>query len=417
MSPRNPPLAIAIALLLLAGMAPSAAAPPAEEADYVGEIISDNVNVRSGPSTNYYRVTKLDAGNRVRVIGREGDWLALAPPDGCYSLIADTYVDAADGVSGVVNGDNVRVRVGSLLEPNQYYACQMKLSRGAEVEIRGHAGEFGVDRQGYYKIVPPDGAKLWVSAQYVQRVPEELLELEAAGRRALRAPPGAGPAASASTDAPAASDADTAAATITEAADPAVVAASIKNHRAQIEQIDADLKAELAKPLFRRDLEPIMARFAPLANQTLDEFTALYAATRIAHLTDMVEMIEAVARVRELGEQVKTDRKAALTARAGIRPVAPAIKEGFDAEGELRYSAIYDSPAGPQRYRLTDPAVALPRTIGYVEIPPNSNIHVTDYLGRIVGVRARQITLQTGGVDPVPIYLASEIVVLEKAAK
>lgn len=407
------PTKISAIVLTLVWVLPATAAPPADQpakdTGYIGELTGDNVYIRSGPSTNYYPVTKLQAGDRVRVIGQEDDWLAIVPPEGCYSLIADTYVDVGDGVHGVVNGDKVRVRAGSRLQPNQYYASQTKLSKGAVVEILGHAGEFGVDHQGYYKIVPPAGVKLWISGQYVERVPEELLKLEAAGKETLLATDSATPAAPASPDTPAAAE--------PKGPDLATVKARIEEYRARIEQIDADLKAELAKPLSRRDLQPIIDRFTPLANQNLDEFTAVYAATRIAQIGDMIEMIEALAHVRQLGERVKTDRKAALTARASIRPAAPLIKEGFDAEGELRYSAVYDSPVGPRRFRLVDPSSAVPRTIGYVEIPAEAGIDVTDYVGRIVGVRAREINLQVGGVDPIPIYTAAELVALETGAE
>ncbi|MHC4611900.1 MAG: SH3 domain-containing protein [Planctomycetota bacterium] len=353
----------------------------------------------------YYPVAKLDAGSRVRVVGQEGEWLAIVPPDGCYSLIADSYVDVGDDDIGVVNGDNVRVRAGSQLQPDKYYAIQLKLSEGAEVEILDHVEKLGSDEMGYYRIVPPAGAQLWASGKFVQRVPEELLALAAADKTALPAETGESPAAAPPQEEPAVPQPDV--------PDPDALKAKAEDYRAQLEQIDADLKAELAKPLFRRDFEPIIDRFTPLANQEIDEYSAVYAATRIAQVEDKIEEMEAVARVRQLGEQVKTDRKVALAARAGIRPIARSIKEGFDAEGELRYSAIYDSSAGPQRFRLVDPASAMPRTIGYVEIPPDSGIDATDYLGRIIGVRAREVRLQTGEVDPIAIYVAAELVVLE----
>ncbi len=90
---------------------------------------------------------------------------------------------------------------------------------------------------------------------------------------------------------------------------------------------------------------------------------------------------------------------------------------GFDIEGTLRYGAIYDSPIGPRRYRLVHPTKSdAPRTLGYVEIPPDSTIDVKEYIGRLVGIRAREITLQTGEVDPVWIYLAAELTLLDTPA-
>ena len=40
----------------------------------------------------------------------------------------------------------------------------------------------GPQESGYYKIVPPAGSKLWMSADYLERVPQELLALEAAAK-------------------------------------------------------------------------------------------------------------------------------------------------------------------------------------------------------------------------------------------
>ncbi|MHC4093404.1 MAG: SH3 domain-containing protein [Planctomycetota bacterium] len=275
MSATNP-LTILATVLTLVWAVPSWAAPeadqPADQSSYVGEVTTDNLYVRSGPSTNYYPVAKLDAGSRVRVVGQEGEWLAIVPPDGCYSLIADSYVDVGDDDIGVVNGDNVRVRAGSQLQPDKYYAIQLKLSEGAEVEILDHVEKLGSDEMGYYRIVPPAGAQLWASGKFVQRVPEELLALAAADKTALPAETGESPAAAPPQEEPAVPQPDV--------PDPDALKAKAEDYRAQLEQIDADLKAELAKPLFRRDFEPIIDRFTPLANQEIDEYSAVYAATR-----------------------------------------------------------------------------------------------------------------------------------------
>ena len=66
-----------------------------------------------------------------------------------------------------------------------------------------------------------------------------------------------------------------------------------------------------------------------------------------------------------------------------------------------------------QRFRLIDPTSESDRTIGYVEIPADSGLSVEGYLGRYIGVRASAQRVQTGGVNPVPIYIARELVLLE----
>ncbi|MFQ5489077.1 MAG: SH3 domain-containing protein [Phycisphaerae bacterium] len=381
----------------------AALTPPPVRAGYVGEVTTDRVYVRSGPSANYYPVTKLQAGDRVWVIGSEGTWLAIEPPSGCHSLVADTYVDTGDGNLGVINGDNVRVRAASLLS-EKMYAIQTKLSKGAEVRIVGDNGN------GYYLIAPPAGCKLWMAGQYVLRVPDERLALEAAERKkgqkvALKAPDGA----ASLTDAQA--EANPAA----KSAEPPGKPSQPKDLRAQVEQIDADLKLEMKKPLLKRELARFLDAFGPLADQDADTFARLYATNRLAQVRDMMERIDAVRSIRELREQVSADRTAALAGRASIRPRTLNLDTGFDIQGQLRRSAVYAAPTGPRRYRLVDPTKTPVRTLGYVEIPPNSDIDAEALLGRKVGVRALDVVLQTGDVDPISIYIAAEIVVLDGA--
>jgi len=134
---------------------------------FVAEVTADTLMVRSGPSRNYYPVTKLNEGDRVQVVGEESGWYAVVPPDDCFSLISRDYVDAdATGRTGVVNGNAVRVRAGSRLDPKKY-AVQKKLSKGDEVEILGDDGE------GYYKIVPPKDAVLWLHGDFVTKINQQ----------------------------------------------------------------------------------------------------------------------------------------------------------------------------------------------------------------------------------------------------
>lgn len=158
---------VALAATLTAATTSTAVAD--EFVPFVVEVSADALMVRSGPSRNYYPVTKLSAGDRVQVVGEESGWYAVIPPDDCFSLISRDYVDVeTGGRTGVVNGNAVRVRAGSRLDPKKY-AVQQKLSRGVEVEILGEDGE------GYYKIVPPQGAVLWLHGDFVTKVDQQLL--------------------------------------------------------------------------------------------------------------------------------------------------------------------------------------------------------------------------------------------------
>lgn len=407
-------LAMATAgILLVGGWVMAEEATKLAFEPYVGEVTVETLNARSGPSTNYYVVTRIQQGARMQVVGKESGWLAIVPPEGCFSLIAAEYVDRGDGVNGVVNADNVRVRAGSELSSHNY-AVQLKLRQGALVKILGEA-----DAE-FLKIAPPAGATLWVSAEYVRRVPGGRLDAEVGATGNLDNPPGFDSALPVSRP-PVPEDtaerrtaSDAAAEPQPEDATREDVSVSADEYRRQLEALDAELEVEMEKPLVRRNLADLFRRYCELAEQEVDPYTQAYAGVRVEQIEAAVEMIDGLQTVRRLREELRTVRKAALAERANVRALPTPIEGGFDAEGELRPSALYDSPVGPQRYRLVDPGTTPPRTLGYVEVPPEAAIDIANYLGRRVGVRAHERVLQTGDVKPIAIYVAAELVVLDR---
>ncbi len=380
--------------------AAESASPAAAFVPYVGEVTGDSVYIRSGPSTNYYTVGKASAGQRVTVLAEKENWIAVAPPPNCFSLIDARFVDRdRDPTVGIVNGERVNVRAGAegVRDP---YAVQTQLDRGARVRI---LGDFP---NGFLRITPPEGAKLWIFGQYVQRVE--------------------GVAVTATTDTPAgvpttqpAGETVTASRDVTRITIPAAPAGqkAAEGDRAVLEDLEAAVKAEMTKPLFERNVRPLADKFQALANQTKDEYTVHYAKTRVAQLLDLAATIESVKKAYDVHSGIAGEREQFARDRERIKTVRIRETEGFAAQGELRESAVYASPTGPRRYRLLDPGKDVTRTLAYVEIPPDSPIDVTKYLGRRVGVRAQTKQLKVDSVDPVPIIVAEELVLLEDRPK
>lgn len=359
-------------------------------APFVGEVTGTDVYVRSGPSTNFYPVTKLSAGHRVTVTGEESGWYAVTPPEGCYSLIHKNYVDVEDGKTGVVNGDAVRVRAGSELTEYRY-ATQLKLDRGAAVTI------VAADDDDYLRIVPPEGARLYIHSQFVRPVPE----------------------AEQASDATVQADASQTATVLRPEAKTVSLAARASQPE-ELQQIEVDLEGEMSKPLHQRDYEGLTARYQAFADEARRKhgvYVATYARSRLAQLKRAAAMRASSVQLRELGEELTTWRKDALVARKNLRPPVVEIGGGFDATGELRASMIYAFTSGPRRYRLIDRDASSLRTICYVEIPADSNIDINRFLGRQVGVRAREQKIETGDVNPVPVLVAAELVVLDTAPR
>ncbi len=378
-----------------AGFAQGGASSPGET--WVGEVTGADVYVRSGPSSNYYPVTKLTAGVRVRVHGDTDGWLPIEPPAGCFSLIHKDFVDVSPDVEGsdVVNGDAVLVRAGSSLSED-LYAKQLKLSKGATVIV------LGPHNDDYLKIAPPEGARLYISRGFVARVPASRLAAEPEPTATTAATPEAK-----STTVESTPPADT-----TEPVEQSAPGCSV---RAELAEVDAALEAEEKKPFMHRDYGALITFYRRIADQEDDASAAGYAKTRIAQLERASETLSMVKGIRTLGDELATQRKNSLQRRERMRPPFPVIGGGFDVVGELRESMIYGPGTVPRRLRLMgDDRV---RTIGYVEIPEESNLDVSSFLGRRVGIRARGQRLQAEGVDPLVIYTAGEVVVLDSGGK
>lgn len=396
----------ALAAVLLSSSA--LAQTPEKFAARPAEINGNDVYVRSGPSANHYPVIKLAAGDRVSVVGQNGEWYEVVPPEGTFSFISGDFVDTADGKIGVVSGNKVRVRAGSVLPEfsKNKYVVQTKLSSGADVSILGR------DPDGYLRIKPPTGVTVWVHNAYVSMLTAD----RAAAKR---------PSADSAKPNPEASDPNTSA---NQPAPSDAVAGTTESpsnedwqfkgqketpQRRTLAEIEISVKKELEKPAVDRDFATLIQRYDVIAEQTEDDFARRYAATRIQQLSLMASTVETVRSMQSLGEQVESKRREFLDERARIREELPPIPSGLDVQGVLRASALYPPGSYPERYRLVDPADRRARTIAYIEIRPNAALDVGPFLGRYVGVRSTGSRLLTGGIQPVPIYVVAEIVLLE----
>ncbi len=368
----------------VAQAAPAATRPAAAATKfpYEGVVTGTNVNVRSGNGTNYYPVTRVHAGRRVTVLGEEYGWLKIEPPAGCYSLVDVGFVDTGDNKTGTVNADDVRVRAGSELSSKKYAVQDAaQLSRGAKVTILGEDKEAG-----FYKIVPPKGALLWIHKDFVR---------SAAGgpAPAVRKRPNANAAAKVVTTR-----------AVARKGPPARGRASVPKHAAlrqlppspgrdELDRIEGDLAKERTKPIDLRDLSPMADRLEQVAQTAQDRIAKIYAGQRAKQLRSWMALVGDLKTVRKTSDEVMVNRK---PWRVSARP-AP-LEEQFDVEGELRVSQVFDSKALPRRYRLVDPTKRPARTVAYLELPPESQVDIGRYVGEYVRVRAADRTqLATAG--------------------
>ena len=191
---------------------------------------------------------------------------------------------------------------------------------------------------------------------------------------------------------------------------------TIGDQREHLSGLDGRFDAEMVKPVEDRRLVEIAEGYRQLTERGDDRIVRLYAERRLAQVELAIATADAIRDIRSLTNGVARDRRHALEERSQMRPPPQLVTRGFDAKGELRTSMIFASPVGPKRYRLVDPALVVPRTLCYVEIPQELNINMDQYVGRLVGIRASRKFLETGNVDPINVIVAEEFVVLDRPA-
>lgn len=367
----------------------------------VGKVTANDVYVRSGDSLNHYTICKVQAGDQVTVVSERGEWYEIVPPEGAFSLVAGDFVDTTDNQVGVINGDNVRVRAGSMLNENKY-TVQNLLNKGTQVTILGR------NPDGFVKIKPPQGATVWINRSFVtlsgatdpttKPIEPSIEATKPTTEGAAAVPP--------SLQTSAAKSAEKLSVPMPTPANTAL--------RRQLEEIDVTARAELAKPIDERRFEPIAKRYEPIASQSDDSFARDYAKTRLEQVNHLSELTKAIDKLRAVDEQATAKRRDFLAERSLIPEPQPETRPtGIEVKGELRVSALYPPGSPTPRYRLLDPTDATGRTIGYVEIPADANINIEPFLGKLVGVRASAQRVQAGGVDPIPIYIARELMIME----
>lgn len=339
---------VTIALLLVSAAVcvPAAAAPADETFPYTGRIKGANVYVRSGPNLQAYPVAKLSAPARVTVIGRSNEWLRVAPPAGVFSVISKQYVKlSADGKSGTVSGDRVRVRAGSDLvtlgDITRHWALQRHLNTGDVVTIVGEGGDF-------YKIAPPDRVVVWISAEYVSS--------DLVGSAALPPLPR----------------------TAADRPKPDAIAAV-----AAFDEAEKALAIEYKKPFDQRDFASVLEHYLAIRPQPGTPLAAAIG-TRVRALRQALDrrdrlqaVLENAKKIRRRQQELRDRRDALTKSQPPLAPKRPV------ARGVLEPSLLYPGGARPQRFVLRDPNSGVVNA--FVQ-SAGGRIDLTEHTGKLVAV-------------------------------
>ncbi len=370
---------------------------------FTGVIKNNSVNVRSGPETNYYAVSRLMRDNKVQVVGEEYGWYKIVPPAGSFSWVSKEYVEKKDGAKGVITGDRVSIRAGSNLSDKKT-VIQLLGNKGMEVTILGEEGD-------WYKIAPPEGAFLWVSAQFVK--PESQVAQPAVA--AVTPAPGTTTKPAVEEGTVSTTEKETATVTVkklesvtTQATNPPSLPGSPRITRKEITvravttqpseeqqealgkftrefiELDKKLMAEMKKPLPDRKFDELVAGYTPIAEQTQNKTAAKFAKDRLAMIDYQKEAVQGHHMLTEIREQYEMETRAKLPEpKETFKETNPETYR-FQGCGILRPSLVFEGPLMPSRYRLFDPEKC--RTIAYVELAPGVRINMSQYVSKNVAV-------------------------------
>lgn len=316
---------------------------------YVAEIVSDRVNIRSGPGTNYYSCGKLNKGDRVKVIAHKYSWSHIIPPKGSFSWISKRYVQVAEDnpAIGVVTGDAVRVYAGSPTKrPIQSDRMQLKLNKGARVALMGEV------KDDYYKIAPPQGAYLWVNTMFTK-------PLGSIGKFPLD---------------------------VEQKPEPIIVTTSdviVVDELKMYYNLEKQLKDERSKPMVEQDYSSIKRELVKIAADKSAGKAARYSEFAIKQV-ERFELALASAQAVALQDKQLADAKKHIEQARRTRLAALRNLGRFAAIGILKKSEIYGSQAGQIQYRLLNESGKM---LCYVlPAPQNKNANLTGFLSKKVGL-------------------------------
>jgi uncharacterized protein YgiM (DUF1202 family) len=320
---------------------------------YFAEIIGDNVNVRSGRGTNYYSCGKLNKGDRVKVVSQQFGWSCIVPPAGSFSLISTQYIgiDPDKPTVGIVTGDGVQIYAGAdLLKPMHSNTRQIKLNWGDTVEL------LGVVKDNYHRVVPPTGAYLWVSTQYIKA-----LATAKEVKPTIDKPPK------------------------TTTSPPKVVRPNLSAEAAlkKYHALEKLIAAERAKPIAQQNYTNIKKTLTEIVDSKKAGKAARYSksALKLVERYELVFKVEKDVRLQdaELHRILEGIDRARTTRLAEVENLGR-----FAVIGQLKTSSVYGSEPGLKHYRITDNSG---KTVCYA-VPTGSvsNTDLTKLLGRKVGL-------------------------------
>jgi len=356
---------------------------------YVAQITGNNVYIRSGPGTENYYCGRLNTGDKVVVVNYKPLWSCIVPPAGCFSWISKQYVqvDRNNPTIGIVTGDKVRVWAGAdHIQPMHSTRMQVELNKGERVMLLGE------QRDGYYKVAPPDGAYLWVSTRYTK-------DLAPAGEVPLTVLPDVGPR-------PAVVPAGT------EGEDSVVVVPTNLGLEArklnEYYDLEKQIEAERDKPIAEQDYTQIKDALEKIATDKAAGKASRYADFALRQLERCEMVIKADKTIRLQDDRLDEVRSRIAKARkARMAEVLASDLGKYAVVGRFQISKIYGPEKELKHYRIIDDTGKI---ICYaLPVGSAANADMSSLLGRKVGLVGTIEPHQPTGLARVKFYDIAEI--------
>ena len=317
---------------------------------FMAEITSNDVYVRSGAGTNYYFCSKLNTGDKIKVVGSKFSWLQIVPPANCYAWISSQYVQVnpQDKTVGTVIGDAVRVYAGAdEVQPMHSTSSLVKLDKGDKVKLLGE------EKEGYSKISLPEGAYLWVSSQFVKPLgslmPTHPIQIPAMTPSAPPAP--TAPFPTPTTPQPVNTT------PVTSTGAPSTVSttpAGVEDQRTkELDAIKAGIEAEKAKPLDEQNFSEMKKTLLALAG---DKQSVRFArnAQNLLSIIERCELAREVAKSTKLqDEQFDKTTQTIENAKAANLSKLEDLSI-FAVIGQLKESTVFAGTPEAKLYRIMD---------------------------------------------------------------
>lgn len=391
---------------------------PNAKFNFVGEINSATVNVRSGPAESYYITMKLNKGDKVLVVGHKFDWLKIAPPAGAFSYVHKTYVER-QGTSdqGKITKDEVLVRAGSSVMVPPVPQPQMKLDAGAMVTILGEAGEL-------YKIKPPEGAYLYVAKKFVDPVHQATTDEALPAPKAYEATPRtpAGEPEVAATPSTASGQAgpqgtDTSLVPVPplgahgDSATPATGNTPAVATPATFAELEKQFAATKDQPVEQRPISEMLSGYQSLVDGgTLNASSLRMAKFRVEYLKVLDEQQKAIKDAKESQSNFSARQVELETQRKQIeeklRETGIAV---YTAVGKLQTSTI--SKDGQPLFRLADPADG--RSLVYIQTADPKFRGMIDQFVGVRGEITKDAHLSVDIIEPVQMEVVDPAKVMK----